>query len=152
MFKGRRVEITSVEIVVWSKDWKVRPTRGVLAKSQGGFDTGSIHGSVDLQATPPPKYQFMLSRLDNLLPIKAKCCGFWGHDSPANEILQHRALARRLATHNGYLRKIKLHMHTQLRKRILQLVHYGDELFHPRVARHGRFPNQKLRTVKLVSP
>jgi len=56
--------------------------------------------------------------------------------SLADEVLEHGALARALAAHYGNLRQIKLHMYTELRECILQLVHDRDQLFHTRVARH----------------
>lgn len=67
-----------------------------------------------------------------------------GHDyttsgprySLADEVLEHGALARALAAHHRDLRQIELHMHAELRERILQLVHDRDQLFHTRVARH----------------
>jgi len=56
--------------------------------------------------------------------------------SLADEVLEHGAFARALAAHHRDLRQIELHMHAELRERILQFVHDRDQLFHTRVARH----------------
>lgn len=59
------------------------------------------------------------------------------YDLPSDEVLQDGALAGRLAPDDGDLRQIELHVDAELSERILQLVHDGDEVFHPAVARHG---------------
>lgn len=55
---------------------------------------------------------------------------------PANEIFQHGTLASTLPTHYCDLRKIQLHMHSELGECILKFIYDGDKLFHPHVTRH----------------
>lgn len=61
------------------------------------------------------------------------------HYSLAHKVLQHRALARTLATDDGDLRQIELHVHAALCERILQLVDQRYQLLHAPIARrrHG---------------
>lgn len=55
---------------------------------------------------------------------------------PSDKVLQHGAFASTLTADHGDLRQIELHVHAQLRKCILQLVHDRYQLFHAHVAGH----------------
>ena len=61
--------------------------------------------------------------------------------SPADEVLEHGRLSRRLATDDCDLRQVYDHGHAELREDVLYLVDEGDEGLHPDVAllltRHG---------------
>ena len=61
--------------------------------------------------------------------------------SPADEVLEHGGLSRRLPADDRDLRQVYDHGHTELREDVLDLVDEGDEGLHPYVtllrARHG---------------
>lgn len=58
-------------------------------------------------------------------------------DSPAHEVLQHRALPGALAAHHRDLRQVEVRVLAYGGERVLEPVHQRDELLHPPVPHGG---------------